>query len=79
MIRLNKFYFDEDDHGNGCGLAVEFQVSGIVNDVIRNAVVMSKYGNKHTPRETAMALRHLANWCDSIEDHYNLRRGDDER
>ena len=70
-MRLVKFMFDEDDMGNGCGLAVEFEhrdMDGIIQKRIRNAVVMSKYGERHTPRETAMALRHLADWCDELED-----------
>ena len=64
MLRLNRFTYDEDDMGNECGLAVEFRNC---EHIKRNAVVMSKYGRRNTPRETAMALRLLADWCDEQE------------
>jgi len=70
-MRLVKFTFDEDDMGNECGLAIEFEHSGIVNDRIRNAVVMSKHGKWFGPQETANALRTLARWCETL--HYNTK------
>jgi hypothetical protein len=72
-LRLVEFYWAEADHSNSCGLGVEFkhqEQMGVglgPEQRIRNAVVMSKYGKRHTPRETAIALRLLADWCDGLE------------
>ena len=79
-MRLIKFTFEEDDLGNECGLAVEFKddLIDIFRDgeetlarTYRNAVLMSKYGKRMTPKEVAIALRHLAMWCDKIEDEWH--------